>query len=129
MTTARLAWGLVAVRPGIFLANLGLWSLFAGLPLAYGLVLRAFFDALTGQAPAGPNVWTLITLLLVAEAGRMTAFYASFYAFATFWFGGQAVLRKNMLARILDGPGRQALPDSAGEAVSRFRDDVEEVMN
>ena len=40
-----------------------------------------------------------------------------------------ALLRKNVLAHILDRPGNDALPGSAGEAVSRFRDDVDIVSN
>lgn len=33
-----------------------------------------------------------------------------------------------MLARILQRPGARALPSSSGEAVSRFRDDIDETL-
>ena len=38
-----------------------------------------------------------------------------------------ALLRKNLLEHILDRPGANALPGSPGEAISRFRGDVNEV--
>jgi ATP-binding cassette subfamily B protein len=38
-----------------------------------------------------------------------------------------ALLRRNMFERILQRPGARALPSSAGEAVSRFRNDVTEI--
>ena len=41
---------------------------------------------------------------------------------------GSALLRHNLFERILERPGATAVPDSPGEAVSRFRDDVDEVM-
>jgi ATP-binding cassette subfamily B protein len=39
-----------------------------------------------------------------------------------------ALLRRNMLNRILDRPGARAVPGSPGEAISRFRGDVQEVV-
>jgi ATP-binding cassette subfamily B protein len=39
-----------------------------------------------------------------------------------------ALMRQNALAKILQRPGAQALPASAGEAISRFRDDVEHII-
>src|SRR5207237_1596429 len=38
-----------------------------------------------------------------------------------------ALLRRNMLARILERPGAKPLLASSGEAISRFRNDVDEV--
>ena len=38
----------------------------------------------------------------------------------------QALMRHNLLARVLTHPGAQALPASPGEAISRFRDDAHE---
>ena len=46
----------------------------------------------------------------------------------TFVYTCGALLRKNMLARILQRPGARALPSSSGEAVSRFRDDIDETL-
>jgi ATP-binding cassette subfamily B protein len=129
VNAARLAWRLVCYRPWLYTLNIVLWGVFAALPLTYGLILQAFFDTLSGHAPAGLTVWPLIALFLVSEATRMTAFYTSFFIFGQFWFGSEALLRKNLLAGILRNTDGRGLPDSPGEAVSRFRDDVEEVLD
>jgi ATP-binding cassette subfamily B protein len=42
-------------------------------------------------------------------------------------FTMSALLRRNMLERVLARPGARALPESTGEALSRFRDDAEQV--
>ena len=39
-----------------------------------------------------------------------------------------SLLRRNLLHRILQRPGARAVPYSAGEAISRFRDDVQVVV-
>ena len=41
--------------------------LYFGLPLGAGLVTRAFFDVLTGSAPAGLDVPTVIALFIAVE--------------------------------------------------------------
>ncbi|MGI8587836.1 MAG: ATP-binding cassette domain-containing protein [Chloroflexia bacterium] len=125
MSTGRLSWRLAGYRPWIYLVNHILWALFFIVPLAYGLVLKTFFDVLAGKGPSGWDVWTLIGIFLLAEAVRMTSFCVSLYTFGFFWFSVQSLLRKNLLARIVGG--RHALPESPGQVVSRFRDDVEDV--
>ena len=49
---------------------------------------------------------------------------ADMYAHNLYTFRTGALLRKNMLTRILERPGARAVPQSPGEAISRFRDDV-----
>ena len=46
----------------------------------------------------------------------------------TFVFTTGALLRKNLLARVLERPGARALPASSGEAVSRFREDIDDTL-
>ncbi|MBK9711812.1 MAG: ABC transporter ATP-binding protein [Kouleothrix sp.] len=121
---ARLAW----TRPWLFSFSFGLWVLFAFMPLATGLIMRSFFDTLTGDAPAGIGVWPLIGLLLGSEALRVLIFLACIGLWMTFWNGAEALLRVNMLSWLLQGPGTRLLPGSTGEAVSRFRDDVWETV-
>ena len=45
---------------------------------------------------------------------------------APFIYTSAALLQHNLLRRLLRLPGAAALPHSSGEALSRFRDDVEE---
>jgi ATP-binding cassette subfamily B protein len=95
--------------------------------IAPGLILKAFFDLLTGQAAAGVNVWTILAFVgstfLMRIGGELGFFYADVPLFAE----GNTLLRKNLLRHILRRPGASPLPESPGEAVSRFREDVTEI--
>src|SRR4051794_38614587 len=124
---ARLAWS----RPWMFAITFGLWLLFMFLPLANGLITRAFFNSLTsggitanGAAPAGLSVAALLGQLVGAEGLRITIFLIAMTLWAKFWNGAERLLRANMLGWLLLGPGTHALPGATGEVVSRFRDDV-----
>ena len=122
---------LIRYAPGLFFLNVVMWTLVYSLPLANGLIAQTFFDRLNG-ASAVPgftpsSIWFLLGLLLVAGVARMLALLGAFVVLGTFMYTVYALLRQNLLGWLMHGPGAQALPDSPGEAVSRFRDDVEEV--
>jgi ATP-binding cassette subfamily B protein len=122
---------LIRYAPGLFVLDLLAWALFYALPLANGLVAQQFFDSLgasvAGAMPFASPIWAMLGLLLVAGAARMIAFYGALGLFVTFEYTLTALLRRNMLGWLMTGPGSRALPGSPGEAVSRFRDDAEEV--
>ncbi len=73
MSQTRTIWRLARYRPGLYLLNFLLWTLFYIAPIATGLVIKAFFDILSSGAEVGANVWFLIALLVGAAAGRMVA--------------------------------------------------------
>ncbi len=125
MTTGRAIWTLARYRPWLYLFNFGLWAAFYQLPLAGGLLVGMFFDALSGQAGAGLNAWTLIALIAGAQLARVGVLYVALVSWSDFWFTIEALLRRNMFGWLVSGPGSRRLPGSTGEAVSTFRDDVE----
>jgi ATP-binding cassette subfamily B protein len=95
--------------------------------VAPGIVMRAFFDLLSGDAKAGVNIWSIPALLVAMEVGRQIAAYGFFYADVPLFADVTTLLRANILRHILNRPGASALPDSPGEAISRFRGDVLEI--
>lgn len=128
MTTERLTLRLVRYRPWLFLATCVLWSTVHALPIVVGLLSRSIFDTLSGAAPASIGVWSLLGLMAATMGTRLTLMYGGVYAWSTTLFTLGSLVRRNMLAWIVTGPGTRKLPDSPGEAVSRFRDDVDELM-
>ena len=128
MTTRRFLWRLVRFSPWLYLMAglcwIASWLLF----LAPGLIARSFFDTLTGRAPAGIGLTGLIVLLLMVEVARVAASLGATWAEITFDITIGALLRGNMLKRILRHPGAHALPSSTGEAVNRFRRDVSDIQ-
>ncbi len=94
------------------------------LPLAPGLITREIFNTLTGEPAAGFNLETLFALVVVVTLVRQAMIVMAVIAESSIQIILVTLLRKNLLARILQYPGAKSLPASAGEAISRFRDDA-----
>ena len=124
----RFVLALARFNPALYLAS-GLTAsiLFYFIPLLPGLIMREFFDDLSGEATASFGAWTALALFAGVGAARFAGLVAAGWAETTLHLYIGALLRKNMLRRILERPGARAVPISPGEAVSRFRDDVEAV--
>ena len=128
LPTWRFLWGILRFRPWFYIMMLGLRTLvFAVAPLASGLILQRFFDHLSGAEPAGVGPWTLAALLVAVALGRAGVVTADLWAVWRWNFLGGTLLRKNLFERILQRPGARAVPYTPGEAITRFRDDTEEV--
>ncbi len=127
MNVWQAVWRLVRFAPWLFVANALIWIVEDFFYLVPGLVLRQIFDTLTDHAQLNIGFWALLALL-PARSGLQTLLVVGGTATgATFHGTVGALLRKNLLARILRRPGSQALPGSPGEAVSRFGGDVAEI--
>ena len=127
MPAWKVIWMMIRFRPKLWLANLLamiIAMLFFQVP---GLLMREFFNSLTGNAQVGLNLWTIIALLFTAEIGSVLGIYGIIVTNVPFFVNTMTLLRKNLLKYILRRPGASALPDSPGEAVSRFRGDVFEI--
>ncbi|MGZ9583109.1 ABC transporter ATP-binding protein [Paenibacillus marinisediminis] len=127
MTVGRFIQRLFQFRLSLFIVNGLLWAMFHSLPLLIGLGMQWFFDRATTQSH--DYLWLAVPLIVIAlvRISRVGVFFLAFYKWITYIYHIQAVLRTNMLAGIMRWPGRN-LPASSGEAMSRFRDDVEEVV-
>lgn len=130
MKLSRLGWRLWKIRPGLATAGTLAWVAFHVMPFFVGIVLRAIFDAISGSEPAGLNAYSLIAVLAGVEAARWSIFFGAWVSWLRMWEWMSALLRANMLAGALfdPGPASERLPRSAGEAVTRFRDDVEDIV-
>ena len=91
------------------------------------LIMKAFFDMLTGEAQLTFGIWAIVAFLVALVFGRLTATYGFYYADVPIFADMGTLLRKNLLTHILKRPGASQLPDSAGEAISRFKNDVQEL--
>ncbi|ANY73140.1 ABC transporter [Paenibacillus ihbetae] len=129
MTVAGFIGRLFRFRPALFLINGVLWCVFHSLPLLIGLGMQWFFDRATASSGTADYLWLAVPLIFIAAVRvvRVGTFFAAFYEWVTYIYHIQAILRTNMLAGIMRWPGRN-LPASPGEAMSRFRDDVDEVV-
>lgn len=125
MSLPRLLWRLLRYEPRLYLLSAGISLVGALLLLVPGLVGRLFFDALSGRPSAGPGIDELAALLVASELARVALQVGSTASVITAGLTTKALLRKNLFLHQLTKPLGLGLPASSGEAISRFRDDVD----
>lgn len=126
MKTRDFFWRLIMYRPGLYLINLFAWSLIHMAPLVPGLLTKAFFDHLEGTYAFPYGVWAIAVLLIGAALARIALIFGGFMTDVHFRFRISTLLRRNMLSHVMKEPGARAIPCSPGEAISNFRDDVDQ---
>jgi ATP-binding cassette subfamily B protein len=99
--------------------------IFAVAPQITGLLMREFFNTLSGNAAWGFSPEGLAAIVVGLAVARALVILADMVVHNLYTFRTGALMRKNLLSRILERPGARAVPQSAGEAISRFRDDVD----
>lgn len=119
---------LIRFRPWLWFVDLAAVALIRFCwQVAPALIIKAFFDFLTGDAQLTFGIWAVIAFLVATWVGRVFASYGFYHADVPIFADMSMLLRKNLLTHILKRPGASQLPDSAGEAVSRFKNDVQEL--
>ncbi len=122
----RFFWSLTRFAPGLFWLNCAAITLLFLIEMVPGFVARAFFNRLDAGGEDLGLLW-LVALLTMAALGRIACLFGLALTNVPFILTSAALIQKNMLGRILELPAGRALPGSPGEAISRFRDDIEEV--
>ncbi len=130
LKTWQYIWHLIRFRPWLYVALGILETLFFGVfPQVIGWITYTFFNVLTGDAQIEIGVWALIALMMATAIARAAAIFGDVAVYFTFQYSIAALLRKNLFEHILRRPGARAVPGSPGEAISRFRGDVDEVSH
>lgn len=99
-----------------------------GVQLVPAFLVRQFLDALSGSAPLGMSLWLPLALLAGFAIVRPAITLSAVFSERALQLIVGTLLRRNVLEYILRQPGAQPLPASPGEAISRFRDDMQAVM-
>lgn len=128
MRAPALLWRLATYRFGTYLLS-GLTAsfMFYVFPLIPGLIVQHLFDLLSHRALAGFTLATLLALIVGTGIARAGILMAAVAFETTVGLTTGALLRHNLFQRIMERPGAQSVPVSAGEAISRFRDDVQAI--
>ncbi|MDI7275178.1 MAG: ABC transporter ATP-binding protein, partial [Anaerolineae bacterium] len=127
MSTWQYLWRLVRFRGWLYALMAFVATLHWLAEKAPGLLARRFLDGLTLPA-GGDELWWIVILLVMSALAHGAFFSAQSMANVTLRYTVGALLRRNMLEHTLQRPAARALPDSPGEAASRFGGDVDEVM-
>ncbi len=127
MKTWQFMLRMLRYRPWLYILNLSSVIVIMTVLQIPGLVVREFFNALSGQSAAGFNLWTILALLVFAMLGEMGGIYGIVRSNVPLMYIAHALMHKNLMGRILERPGAKSLPESPGEAISRFKTDVNEM--
>ncbi|MBD2778901.1 ABC transporter ATP-binding protein [Iningainema sp. BLCCT55] len=132
----KLLWRMMCYNPRLYLIDSFFWILIMGLPAVPGLVIREFFNTLTGKSQLGLSPWTLIAVLLSIGLGQVVVLFGGRFTKTQHRFTMSSLLRRNLLESILNRPGAMPLSTdesgktvSPGEVMSYFRDDAQQVEN
>ena len=129
MKTYRFLWEMIRYRPGLYTLNAILWTLIHLTPLIPGLIIQRFFNVFGADTGSSSLVWTLVALLIAVAIGRGVLFMSGVYVDALHRFIMSALLRRNILAAILEQPGASAMKHTPGDALSRLREDAGSAEN
>jgi ATP-binding cassette, subfamily B, bacterial len=123
----RVALRLARNEPVAYLTTWVGWVCFFATPLVTGALVKVVLDRVADGSTSG--VWALLAVVLGVEAVRWTWLVAVAVQWHGCWVGWHTVPRVNMLRSLVADPGPAAgrLPGAPGEAVSRFRDDTQDV--
>lgn len=127
MSLWRLAWHVAKHEPRSFWLGWVAWVVFFTTPALSGYVLGRGFDALNRGDTS--TVYRYAAFLGVVEVIRMAIVHFAAITWTKAWVHMQTLLRANLLkAQMASGGPEAGQPvGSAGEAVTHFRDDVEDV--
>src|SRR5712692_6021810 len=125
MKTFQFMWRMIRYRPWLYLFDAILWTLIHLAPVVPGLIAQSFFNNLPKDSHLSSGLWTLIALFIMTALARVMLVFGGILVDSLHRFTMSALLRRNLLERILERPGARAVPGSPGEAISRFRDDAE----
>jgi ATP-binding cassette subfamily B protein/ATP-binding cassette subfamily C protein len=123
----RLTWALARQHPGPLTLNLIAWAFIHASPVAMGLIMKGVFDALAPGQAAATSPWSLLALAAGVDLARIAALAGGVWLWAGLWSTTVMQVRRNLLDHLLTAPGTRELPDSSSEAITRLRDDVDDV--
>jgi ATP-binding cassette, subfamily B, bacterial len=118
---------LIRFRPWLYAANAASWAAIMLTELGAGYIAKLFFDSLTGSAPAGLTLASIIALVAAAGLARVVSILVGALIDIRHRFSIEVLLRRNLLAAVLAKPGARALPGAVGEALNTVRDDVQTI--
>ena len=135
MLVTRYIFQLARYRLGYYMMDMiGFAVRLIFIPLS-GLVLRGFFNYLTGEEGTQLGILSSTALQLIFHMVAGTAICIAIWGHVGYKYHNMALMIRNMLERIFTLPGGQPLPlnpdgsrQSSGQVISTMRDDTDDVV-
>ncbi len=129
MKTYQLLWRIMRYQPWVFILSALLTAIFFCFRIIFGYVIQTFFNILPTSKHLSPILWEVIALLAATAAARFLLTLGGGMIRPLGFFITQSLLRRNLLERILERPGAQAVPGSTGAVINIFQNDTENIAN
>ncbi len=120
-------FAMIRRQPVRYAWALFLWTSIWTMPVLIGLITARYFDALV-EGIEREMLVAVVAATFAYAAGRSVAIMLGMRNHGSMIFRAGASMSRNLLERIYELPGANALDDTPGEVVSRFRDDVEHTL-
>lgn len=127
--TPRQLIRIISYKLPLYIINTIVWIIISAFPLVPGLIIREFFNCLSGNAKLDIGIWGFAALMLSTTLANILAIYSGIRIDTRFRFYINSLIKKNLLNIILNRPSSKPLPSSVGEAINTFRDDGEMIEN
>jgi ATP-binding cassette subfamily B protein len=127
--SAAVAWRVLRCDPLSYLWSWLGWVVFLSVPIPVGLLLKWVLDHVAADPAGGPSVLMVLVVLGAVETARWLELLLMVVQWHGAWVGWHTVPRLNIMRSLAvdPGPAARKLPSSPGEAVSRFRDDCQDL--
>ncbi|NHZ70025.1 MAG: ATP-binding cassette domain-containing protein [Proteobacteria bacterium] len=123
----RVLWELIRRQPIRYSFALFLWIAIWTMPILVGLIIARFFDLLVEGIEVDQLAW-IVAATFAYALGRSVFIFLGMRNHGSMLFRAGALMRRNLLERVYELPGAAGLDETPGEVVSRFRDDIEHVV-
>ncbi len=117
---------LIRNQPVRWVSSLLVWVTIWTMPVLLGVFTQAYFDRLTGDG--GWALQTVVVAIVVWTAAFLVAMATGIRLHARLMVRARTSVQRTMLAWIFGLPAASPVAESAGEVVSRFRDDTEHLQ-
>lgn len=126
--TLAVARQLLRQEPVAYLWSWLQWVGFQAFPLPIGYAFKLVLDRI-GEGTLAASPWGVVVVLATLELTRWALLVSAAWQWHGLWVFWQTLPRLNLLQSLVCDPGPAAgrLPGSPGEAVSRFRDDTQDL--
>lgn len=125
-STLALARELMRYRPRLFAVCCACWTAIHAFPVVFGLLIGWMFDALLDESFS--SAWVLVGVFTFLAIARHWVIWTGDVRWADYWNDQGLQVRRNMLRWLLEADGSRAMTAAPGEAVSTFRDDVDDLL-
>ncbi|HEX6946195.1 MAG TPA: ABC transporter ATP-binding protein [Acidimicrobiia bacterium] len=129
MKPMRVVWEMIKYRPVRFFVCAFIWTVIHTTPLLFGVLIGMAMGRLGEGMPVARSAWAPVIAFAVLAVARNVLFWIGANTWIEHWNEQALQLRRNLLGWLLEAPGSRVLPLSPGEAVSTFRDDVDDLVD